>query len=98
MNRAAEVAASNGFMCMDRCAELVDVSAVGADEFMELVARDAEFFGPVRGVGGYFRVDQFGVVRTLGRAVFVERVGFVSFGSVVVLRHDYILFPILMVG
>jgi hypothetical protein len=37
-------------------------------------------------------------VRTLGCMIFVQRVGFVSFGSVVVLRHDCFLFSLLMVG
>ena len=74
------------------------MGAVRADELVEFVARDAEFFGPVRGVGGYLRVDLFGVVRTLGGVVFVQRVGFVAFASVVVLRHDCFLFSLLMIG
>jgi len=83
---------------VDRGAKLVDMSAVSADELVELVARDTEFFRPICGVGGYFRVDQFGVVRTLGGVVFMQCVGFVAFASVVVLRHDYFLFSLLLVG
>jgi hypothetical protein len=67
-------------------ADLLDVSAVGADGFVELVAGDAELLGPVVDVGGHFGVDLFGIVRALG-VFFVEFVGFVVFGYVVVLGH-----------
>jgi hypothetical protein len=43
-------------------ADLVDVSAVDADEFVKLSAGDAELFGPVGDVGGHLGVDLFGVV------------------------------------
>jgi hypothetical protein len=36
-------------------------------------------------------------VRTLGGVLFVQCVGFVAFGSVVVLRHDCFLFSPLVV-
>ena len=61
------------------------MGAVGADGFVELVACDVEFFGPVGDVRGHFGVDLFGIVRALG-VLFVEGVGFVGFGCVVVLR------------
>jgi hypothetical protein len=75
----AKEAPLKGFVRVDRCAELVDVGAVRTDELMEFVTRNAEFFRPIRGVGGYFWVDQFGVVRTLGGVVFVQCMGFVAF-------------------
>jgi hypothetical protein len=68
-------------------AEFVDVSAVAADEFVELVSGDSEFFGPVGDVGGHFGVDLFGVVRALGDRLFGHDMGGVGFGFVVVLRH-----------
>jgi hypothetical protein len=68
-------------------ADLVNVGAVTADEFVELVACDAELFGPVGDVGRHFGVDLLGVVRALGGVVFFEGVGFVDFGIVAVLGH-----------
>jgi hypothetical protein len=73
-------------------ADLVDVGAVGANGFVELVAGDAELFGPICNVGGHFGIDLFEVVRALGGVVFVKGVGFVAFGSVVVLGHVLPLF------
>jgi hypothetical protein len=70
-------------------ADLLDVSAVGADGLVELVAGDAELAGPVVDVGGYFGVDLFRIVGALG-VFFVEGVWFVAFGYVVVLRHGLI--------
>jgi hypothetical protein len=67
-------------------ADLFDVGAVGADGLVELVAGDAELFGPISDVGGHLGVDFFGVVRALG-GFFVEGMGFVGFGGVVVLGH-----------
>ena len=61
------------------CADFFDVGAVGADGFVELVACDVEFFGPVGDVRGHFGVDLFGIVRALG-VLFVDGVGFVGFG------------------
>ena len=52
------------------------MDVVGADGFVELVAGDVEFFGPVGDVVGHFGVDLFGIVRALG----VPFVGFVGFG------------------
>jgi len=72
---------------VEGCAELVDVGAVAADEFVELVASDAELFGPVGDIGGHFGVDLFGIVRALGGVFFVQGVRFVDFGIVVVLGH-----------
>ena len=42
-------------------ADLVDVGAVGADGFVEGLAGDVEFFGPVGDVGGDFGLDLVGV-------------------------------------
>jgi hypothetical protein len=67
-------------------ADFIDVGAVDADGFVELVAGDAELFGPEGDVGGHFGIDFFGVVGA-GGVVFVEGVGFVGFGGVVVLGH-----------
>ena len=60
---------------MDGGAKLVDVGAVRADELVEFIARDAELLGPVCNVGSHFRVDQLGIVRTLGGVVLVQGVG-----------------------
>jgi hypothetical protein len=79
--------ALDGLAVVEGGADLVDVGAVAADELVELVAGDAKLFGPVGDVGGHFRVNLFGVVRALGDAVFVEGVGFGTFGSAVVLGH-----------
>jgi hypothetical protein len=78
-------------------ADLVDVGAVTADELVELVACDAERFGPVGDVGSHFGVDLLGVVRALGGVVFFEGVGFVDFGIVAVLRHGCFLFSVLLI-
>lgn len=69
--------------------ELCDVGAVGADGFVQLVAGDAELFGPVGDVGGHLGVDLFGIVRTLG-LFFVDGVGFMGFGCVVMLGHVWV--------
>jgi hypothetical protein len=79
-------------------ADLVDVSAVTADKLVELVACDAELFGPVGDVGRHFGVDLLGVVRALGGVVFFfEGVGFMDFGIVAVLGHGCFLFSVLLV-
>jgi hypothetical protein len=70
-------------------ANLIDVGAVTADEFVELVACDAELLGPIGDIGRHFRVDLLGVVRALGGVVFLECVGFVDLGIVVVLGHGF---------
>ena len=70
-------------MVLEGGADLVDVGAVDAHGFAELVAGDVELFGPVADVGGHFGVNLFGVVRALGGVVLVEGVGFVGFGCVV---------------
>jgi hypothetical protein len=75
------------FVGVEGGANLLDVSAVTADERVELIACDAELFGPVGDVGRHFGVDLLGVVRALGGVVFFEGVGFVDFGIVVVLGH-----------
>jgi hypothetical protein len=72
---------------MDGGADLVDMGSVGADELVELVAGDAELFGPVGNVRGHFGVDLFGVVRAFCGVVFVGGVRLVAFGGVVVLGH-----------
>ena len=78
-------------------ADLVDVSAVTADKLVELVACDAELFGPVGDGGRHFGVDLLGVVRALGGVVFFEGVGFVDFGIVAVLGLGCFLFSVLLV-
>ena len=82
------------FVGVDGRANLVDVGAVGADELVELVAGDAEFFGPVGDVGGHFGVDLFGIVRALGGVFLFQGVGFVDFRIVVVLGHGCFLFSV----
>jgi hypothetical protein len=66
--------------------DLIYVGAVGPDGFVELVAGDAELFRPVSNVGGHFWVDLFGIMRALG-VLFVNGVGFVGLGCVVMLGH-----------
>ena len=56
-------AESGGFVMLQGGADLVDVGAVDAHRFPELVAGDVELFGPVADVGGHFGIDDFGVVR-----------------------------------
>jgi hypothetical protein len=80
-----------GLFVVEGGANLLDVGAVGADGFVELVAGDVELFGPVGDVGGHFGVDLFGIVGALG-GFFVKGVGFVAFGYVVVLGH--VLIPL----
>ena len=67
-------------------ADLFYVRAVGADGFVEFVAGDAEFVGPVGDVGGQLWVDFLGVVWAFG-LLFVDGVRFVGLGGVVVLGH-----------
>lgn len=67
-------------------ADLVDVGAVGADGFVELVAGYLEFFRPVGDVGGHLGVDLFGVVGAYS-VFLVGCVRVVRFGCVVVLGH-----------
>jgi hypothetical protein len=43
-------------------ADFFYVGAVDSDGFVELLAGDAELFGPVGDVGGHLGVDLFGVV------------------------------------
>jgi hypothetical protein len=88
-------AALDGFVGVDCGAYLVDVGAVAADEFVELVAGDAELVGPVSDVGGHFGVDFFGVVRTLGGVFLVQGMCFVAFGLAVVFGHE--MLPLLFV-
>ncbi len=67
-------------------ANFLNVGSVGADSVVELIAGNAELFGPVGNVGSHLWVNLFGVVRAFG-VVFVEGVGLVLFGSAVVLGH-----------
>jgi hypothetical protein len=53
---------SGDFVVLEGGSDLVDVGAVDAHGFTELVAGDVELFGPVADVGGHFGVDDFGVV------------------------------------
>jgi hypothetical protein len=73
-----EVARGFGLFGVEGGADLLDVSAVGADGFVELVAGDVELFGPEGDVGGHFGVDLFGIVGALG-VFFVKGVGFVAY-------------------
>ena len=82
-SRGAE---GSGLVGVEGGADFVDVSAVGADGFVELVAGDVEFFGPVGDVGGHFGVYLLGVVGADG-LFFVGGVRLVDFGGVVVLGH-----------
>lgn len=82
----ARPAAAGAGLFVEGGADLLDVSAVGADGLVELVAGDAELPGPVVDVGGHFGVDLFGIVGALG-VFFVEGVWFVAFRCVVVLGH-----------
>jgi hypothetical protein len=66
---------------------LFDMGSVTADRFMQLIAGDAEFFGPIGDVRRHLGVDDAGVVRTFG-VIFMESVRFVGLRAVVVLRHD----------
>jgi hypothetical protein len=75
-----------GLFVVEGSADLLDVSAMGADGFVELVAGDVELLGPIGDVGGHFGVDLFGIVGALG-VFFVEGVWFVVLGYVVVLGH-----------
>jgi len=47
-------------------ANLLDVGAVDANGFVELVAGDSELFGPVGDVGGHLGVDLFRIVGSFG--------------------------------
>jgi hypothetical protein len=94
----AETATLDRLVGVQTSADLVDVGAVAADAFVELVASDAKLFGPVSDVGGHFGVNLFGVVRTFDSMIFVDRVGFMGFGGVVVLGHGYFLFSVPLVG
>jgi len=80
------------FVRVEGGANLVDMGTVTADEFVELIAGDAELFGPVGDVGRHFGVDFLRVVRALGGVVCLEGVGCVDLGIVVVLGHGCFLF------
>jgi hypothetical protein len=67
-------------------AHFFHVDAVATNCFMELIAGDAELFGPISDVRSHLGVDDFRVVRTF-RVIFVEGVSLVGLGAVVVLRH-----------
>ncbi len=77
-------------MGLEGGADFFHMGSVAADGFMELVPSDAEFFGPVGDVGGHLGVDLLRVMRAFD-VVFVEGVGFVDFGGVVVLGHRLLL-------
>jgi hypothetical protein len=83
-------APSAGFVGVKRGAHLLSVGSMGADRFVELVARDTELLGPVCDVRGHLGIDLLRVVRTFD--VFLMRgVRFVSLGGVVVLGHGLFL-------
>jgi hypothetical protein len=71
---------------MEGSADFIDVGSVAADRFVELVAGDAELFGPVGDVGRHLGVNLLGVVRAFS-VILMYCVGFVGFGRVVVLGH-----------
>jgi hypothetical protein len=71
---------------MEGSADFFDLGPVTVNGFVEPVAGDPEFFGPVGDVGGHLRVDLLWVVRAFGM-FFVEDMRFMSFGGVVVLGH-----------
>jgi hypothetical protein len=77
---------SGCFGRVKRGAHFFDVVSVATDCFMELIAGNAELFGPISDVGTHLGVDDFRVVRTF-RVVFVESVRLVRLGAIVVLRH-----------
>ena len=62
---------SGSFVGVEGGTDLVDVSAVGADGFVELLAGDAELVGPVGDVGCHFGIDDFGVVGAFDVRAFV---------------------------
>lgn len=76
---------------MESDPDLFDVGSVGANSFVKLVTGDAELLAPIGNIGGHLGIDLFGVVRTFG-VFFVEGVGFVGFGGIVVLGHWCFLF------
>jgi hypothetical protein len=63
------------------------MDAVYADQFVELIAGNAKLFGPIGNVGRHFRVDLFRVVRAFSVVVLLDCVGFVGFGTLLMLRH-----------
>lgn len=71
---------------MEGGADFFDVGSMRADGFVELIAGDAELLRPVGDVRRHLGVDVFAVVGAFC-VFFVESVGFVGFGSVVVLGH-----------
>ena len=87
----AKTAHLDGFGRVEGGADLIDVSAMGANALVELVAGDAELLGPVGDVGGHLGVDLFGVVRAFD-VIFVASMRLVGCGDVVVLGHG--MFPL----
>jgi hypothetical protein len=77
---------SGCFVGVEGGAHFFDVGSVATDCFVELIAGDAELFGPIGDVRSHLGVDHFRVVRTFG-VVFVESVRIMGLGAVVVLRH-----------
>jgi hypothetical protein len=81
------------WLVLEGGADFVDVGAVGADGFVELVPGHVELFGPVGDVGGHFGIDLLGVVGAFG-VLLVGSVGLVLFGLLLVLddlvaRHGF---------
>jgi len=85
--RAIWTTAFDGLPLSDCRADLVHMCPVAANQFVELVPADAEFLRPVSNIRTHFGVDLLGIVRPLDSVVFVDGVGLVALGSVVVLRH-----------
>jgi hypothetical protein len=67
-------------------ADLLDVGSVAANSLVELIAGDAQLFGPVGHVRSHLGVNLLKVVRAFG-VIFVNGMGFMSFWRVVVLGH-----------
>jgi len=80
----------SGSVRAQRSANLVNVSAMGPDRFVKLIARDSKFLRPVRDIRGHLGVDFLGVVGAFQRVLFMLCVRFVALGSVMMFRHNLI--------
>ncbi len=78
-------------------ADFVYVGAVAADGFVELFAGYSKFLRPILDVGGDLGVDDLWVVGTFG-VFFVDGVGFMGFGGVVMFGDIVPLSDLLLNG
>jgi hypothetical protein len=76
---------------MESSPDLLNMSSMTADCLMKLIACNAKLLGPVGDVGCHLGIDLFGIMRALG-VIYMEGMGFMGFGCVVVLRHR--VFPL----